>query len=154
MQIIYGNAAALFSKAKIRSLGLLYSFIVCCFRLQNCHPWCAETITRRRNWNIRNISSEQKVFPNKNKQFRSFKSKENINKKDGQCLGFSYKSLISDPIRSSSFPCVYELRHLKTAFDSAVVKVANSWCQNLLITQTRACNIVQYFTAVKMINFR
>ena len=37
-----------------------------------------------------------------NKIFRSFKSKEIFTRKteDGPYLGFSYKSLISDPIRS------------------------------------------------------
>ena len=48
------------------------------------------------------------TFPiiNKNKKFRSFKSKEIIHKKaeDGPKLGFGYKSLISDPIKSGKKP--------------------------------------------------
>ena len=40
-----------------------------------------------------------KVSRNNNKKFRSFKSKENINKKEvGPYRGFGYLSLISDPI--------------------------------------------------------
>ena len=40
------------------------------------------------------------VITNKNKMFRSFKSKENIRIADGPYLGFGYKSLISDPMSS------------------------------------------------------
>ena len=50
-----------------------------------------------------NSFTEKVLLANKNKKFRSFKSKENINKaENGSYLGFGYKSLISDPLRSGN----------------------------------------------------
>ena len=47
---------------------------------------------------MKNFSNEY-YWLNNNEKFRSFKSKENIHKKEvGPYRGFSYKSLISDPI--------------------------------------------------------
>ena len=43
--------------------------------------------------------SQRTGAPNNNEKFRSFKSKENIHKKEvGPYRGFGYQSLISDPI--------------------------------------------------------
>ena len=45
-----------------------------------------------------NVSPASLEHCNNNKKFRSFKSKENIHKKDvGPYHGFGYESLISDP---------------------------------------------------------
>ena len=67
--------------------GKIAVVLICLFRVfEQIYPCCPRTFGTA-------------LVSNNNKRFKSFKSKENIHKKDvGPYHGFGYLSLISDPI--------------------------------------------------------